>query len=85
MTRDNSGAIGYDNAACLVPPTSQRRLRDAQWRAWLATSGAVRDTRGARSIAHIRVSGDAKRRRGRFRWRISAAAAGMIVLVAILG
>lgn len=86
MSRGDTGAISYDDAACTVLRTSQRQLRDAQWRAWLSASESCHGSAAARGIAHIRVSGEAKRRRGRLRWRlVAAAASGVIMMTALLG
>ena len=84
MSSGNTGVIHYDTTAAALR-TAQRQLRDAQLRAWLAASESFRENGATLGIAHIRVSGEAKRRRGRLRWRIVAAAAcGMIVAAALL-
>lgn len=82
MSTGNAGVI-HCNAAAAIG-TARRQLRDAQMRAWLAASTCYGEGAGDRGIAHIRVSGEAKRRRCQYRWRIVAAAACVMTIAAAL-
>ena len=83
MSSGNTGALHYDTTTAALK-TAQRQLRDAQLRVWMAASEPFREGARARGIAHIRVSGETKRRRSRIRWRIVAlVAVGMTVAAAL--